>query len=122
VKSNDATSFDRLRTWNGEQSRAFEEVAFQLLKRQVPARARRKKDPELRRLDQASARASKQLAVQIRAELDVARHGRRQQRRQGHSQDRLPAISTSNLAGKLPPSGPESTTKSLPETLPGQLR
>jgi hypothetical protein len=40
VKSNGATSFDRLRTWNGEQSRAFEEVAFQLLKRQVPAGAR----------------------------------------------------------------------------------
>jgi len=36
------------------------------------------KDPELRRLRQASAQASKQLAVQIRAELDVARHGRRQ--------------------------------------------
>jgi hypothetical protein len=80
------------------------------------------KDPELRRLDQASAWASRQLAVQIRAELDVARHGRRQQRRQGHSQDSLPASFTSNLAGKLPPSGPESMTKSLPETPPGQLR
>ena len=36
----DDTSFDRLRTWNGEQSRAFEEVAFQLLKYQVPAGTR----------------------------------------------------------------------------------
>jgi hypothetical protein len=40
VKSNATTSFDRLRTWNGEQSRAFEEVTFQLLKHQVPAGAR----------------------------------------------------------------------------------
>jgi hypothetical protein len=80
------------------------------------------KEPELRRLRQASARASKQLAVQIRAELDVARHGRRQQRRQGHSQDNLPASFTSNPAGKLPPAGPESMPKPLPETPPGQLR
>jgi hypothetical protein len=31
------TSFDTLRTWEGEQSRAFEELSFQLLKGQVPA-------------------------------------------------------------------------------------
>jgi hypothetical protein len=44
----DDTSFDRLRTWNGEQSRAFEEVAFQLLKHQVPAgtRAIRTSNPD----------------------------------------------------------------------------
>jgi hypothetical protein len=31
-----ASSFDAPRTWNGEQSRAFEELAFQLLKDKVP--------------------------------------------------------------------------------------
>ncbi|MEV4237048.1 hypothetical protein AB0J47_17935 [Nocardia sp. NPDC049737] len=31
-----ALSFDTLRTWNGEQSRAFEELSFQLLKEDVP--------------------------------------------------------------------------------------
>lgn len=31
----DATSFDDLRAWDGEQSRAFEEVSYQLLKHQV---------------------------------------------------------------------------------------
>ena len=31
-----ASSFDTLRTWNGEQSRAFEELAFQLLKDRAP--------------------------------------------------------------------------------------
>ncbi len=36
----DATSFDHLRTWEGEQSRAFEEISFQLLKAQVPAGTR----------------------------------------------------------------------------------
>ncbi len=35
-----ASSFDTLRTWNGEQSRAFEELAFQLLKDKVPSGAR----------------------------------------------------------------------------------
>ena len=33
----DATSFDHLRTWDGEQSRAFEEISYQLLKAKVPA-------------------------------------------------------------------------------------
>lgn len=33
-------SFDTLRPWNGEQSRAFEELAYQLLKTRVPAGAR----------------------------------------------------------------------------------
>ena len=33
----EATSFDTLRTWDGEQSRAFEELSFQLLKDKVPA-------------------------------------------------------------------------------------
>ena len=32
--------FDTLRMWNGEQSRAFEELSFQLLKDQVPAGTR----------------------------------------------------------------------------------
>ncbi len=32
----DATSFKTLRAWNGEQSRAFEEISFQLLKHKVP--------------------------------------------------------------------------------------
>jgi hypothetical protein len=32
-----ATSFDTLRPWEGEQSRAFEELSFQLLKKRVPA-------------------------------------------------------------------------------------
>ena len=36
----DATSFKTLRTWNGEQSRAFEEISFQLLKREVPVGTR----------------------------------------------------------------------------------
>jgi hypothetical protein len=31
----EATSFDTLRTWDGEQSRAFEELSFQLLKEKV---------------------------------------------------------------------------------------
>ena len=79
------------------------------------------KDPELRRLHQASDRASEELAVQIRAELDVARNGRRRQHRQGHNQYSLPTSFTSNPAGKLPPAGPESMTKPLPETPPGQL-
>ncbi|MET8941824.1 hypothetical protein ABZX28_33085 [Streptomyces rubiginosohelvolus] len=35
-----ATSFGTLRTWNGEQSRAFEELAFQLLKDKAPPGAR----------------------------------------------------------------------------------
>lgn len=34
------SSFDTLRPWNGEQSRAFEELAFQLLKDQVPSGTR----------------------------------------------------------------------------------
>lgn len=33
----EATSFDTLRAWDGEQSRAFEELSFQLLKDKVPA-------------------------------------------------------------------------------------
>lgn len=33
-------SFDTLRTWNGEQSRAFEELSFQLLKNRVPSGSR----------------------------------------------------------------------------------
>jgi len=36
----DVSSFDQLRTWNGEQSRAFEEISYQLLKYQVPAGTR----------------------------------------------------------------------------------
>ena len=35
-----ASSFDTLRTWNGEQSRAFEELSFQLLKDKVPSGTR----------------------------------------------------------------------------------
>lgn len=35
-----ASSFDTLRTWNGEQSRAFEELSFQLLKDEVPSGTR----------------------------------------------------------------------------------
>ncbi|MFA1546104.1 hypothetical protein [Actinomadura chokoriensis] len=35
-----ASSFDTLRTWNGEQSRAFEEFSFQLLKDKVPSGTR----------------------------------------------------------------------------------
>jgi hypothetical protein len=34
------TSFDHLCTWNGEQSRAFEEISYQLLKDKVPAGTR----------------------------------------------------------------------------------
>jgi hypothetical protein len=33
----EANSFDQLRPWNGEQSRAFEEISYQLLKHRVPA-------------------------------------------------------------------------------------
>ncbi len=40
VANHMATSFDTLRTWNGEQSRAFEELAFQLLKESVPLAGR----------------------------------------------------------------------------------
>jgi hypothetical protein len=40
MASVDATDFDRLRTWNGEQSRAFEEISYQLLKHKVPAGTR----------------------------------------------------------------------------------
>jgi hypothetical protein len=66
------------------------------------------KDLELQRLRQASAQASKQLAAQIRAELDVARRRRPWQSRQVPSQDSLPASFTSNPPpGKLPPAGPE---------------
>jgi len=36
----DATDFDHLRAWNGEQSRAFEEVSYQLLKHTVPGGTR----------------------------------------------------------------------------------
>jgi len=36
----DATSFDTLRDWDGQQSRAFEEISFQLLKSEVPAGTR----------------------------------------------------------------------------------
>ncbi|WP_406048278.1 hypothetical protein [Kribbella sp. NBC_00889] len=36
----DASTFDTLRTWNGEQSRAFEELSFQLLKDQAPSGTR----------------------------------------------------------------------------------
>ena len=36
----EASKFDSLRTWNGEQSRAFEEISYQLLKDQVPAGTR----------------------------------------------------------------------------------
>lgn len=35
-----ASSFETLRTWNGEQSRAFEELSFQLLKDKVPSGTR----------------------------------------------------------------------------------
>jgi hypothetical protein len=79
----------------------------------------REKDPELRRLRHAIAQASKRLTVQIRVELD---HRRRQQCRQGRSQGSLPTSFINNPAGKLPPAGPESMTKPLPETPPGQLR
>jgi hypothetical protein len=68
-------------------------------------------DPELRRLLQASAQAGRQLAARIRAELDVERHRRLRQRRLGRSQDSL-----------LPPAGPDSMAKPLPETPPEQLR
>jgi hypothetical protein len=40
VPKKDATSFDHLRAWDGEQSRAFEEISFQLLKASVPAGTR----------------------------------------------------------------------------------
>jgi len=40
MASVDATDFDHLRTWNGEQSRAFEEISYQLLKHKVPAGTR----------------------------------------------------------------------------------
>jgi hypothetical protein len=36
----EASKFDSLRAWNGEQSRAFEEISYQLLKDQVPAGTR----------------------------------------------------------------------------------
>lgn len=36
----DATDFDHLRTWKGEQSRAFEEISYQLLKHKVPSGTR----------------------------------------------------------------------------------
>ena len=36
----EASKFASLRTWNGEQSRAFEEISYQLLKDQVPAGTR----------------------------------------------------------------------------------
>lgn len=36
MPENAVSSFDRLRSWNGQQSRAFEEVSFQLLKGLVP--------------------------------------------------------------------------------------
>lgn len=36
----DATDFDHLRAWNGEQSRAFEELSYQLLRHKVPAGTR----------------------------------------------------------------------------------
>lgn len=79
-----------------------------------------KTDPEFRRLRQAGAQAGKQLAAQIRAELDASRDGRPRQRRQGRSQDSLPASSTSNPPGQLPPAGPESMANPLPEAPPGQ--
>lgn len=78
-------------------------------------------DPEFRRFCQASTQASKQLAEQIRAELDIGRPGR-PRRRQGQNQGSLPASFKGNPAGQLPPAGPESTTKSRPETPSGQLR
>lgn len=40
MASVDATDFDHLRTWNGQQSRAFEEISYQLLKQKVPAGTR----------------------------------------------------------------------------------
>jgi hypothetical protein len=40
MASVDATDFDHLRTWNGEQSRAFEEISYQLLEHKVPAGTR----------------------------------------------------------------------------------
>jgi hypothetical protein len=64
-------------------------------------------DPELRRLLQASAHADRQLAARIRAELDVERRRRLRQRRQGRTQDSLPASFMSNPTGGLPPTGPE---------------
>ncbi len=36
AKKGSVSRFDTLRTWNGEQSRAFEELSFQLLKDQAP--------------------------------------------------------------------------------------
>ena len=40
MASVDATDFDHLRAWNGEQSRAFEEISYQLLKHKAPAGTR----------------------------------------------------------------------------------
>jgi len=76
------------------------------------------KDPELRRLRQASEQASKQLAAQIRAELDVDRRRHWWQFRQGPTQQSLPAPLTSDPAL----TGPESMAKPPPETPPGQLQ
>ena len=78
-------------------------------------------DPQFRSFRQASTHASKQLAEQIRAELDVGRRGRPRSR-QGHMQQSMPASVTGNPAGQMPPAGPEEAAKSLPETLPVQLR
>ncbi|MGH2555326.1 MAG: hypothetical protein ACRDHO_06375 [Actinomycetota bacterium] len=36
----EATSFDNLRIWSGSQSRAFEELSYQLLKAEVPSGSR----------------------------------------------------------------------------------
>lgn len=38
--ANAALSFDHLRTWDGEQSRAFEEISFQLMKDKLPPHTR----------------------------------------------------------------------------------
>jgi hypothetical protein len=70
------------------------------------------KDPELRRLRQASEQASKRLAARVRAELDASRRRGRPQRRQRSSQDNSPTSVTGEPPTKLPLPGPETTTKS----------
>ena len=72
-------------------------------------------DPEMQRLRQSSEQASKQLAAQIRTELDVDRRRHWWQFRQGSTRQSLPTPSPA-------PTGPESMAKPPPETPPGQLQ
>jgi hypothetical protein len=78
------------------------------------------KDPEFRRFRQASTEAGKQLAEQIRTELDIRRRGRRRHSRRGRDQGSLPASSADNPAGKLPSAGSEAVTNQLPPPPPSQ--